>query len=251
MSSNFNRAEYTRAMTDLTFGEWLVDGYKGKGWTQKEFAEKLGVKNTTVSNWKQGVSPPSDENCVGIARLFGVTVNEARRRAGKVEVSGGNYVPDAGLSASGGLVLGGEADLEVVSNRSRPLQMELIPIIGTAAADSLKAFWGEGSYYPTVRGELRGIASPVMMVVSGDCMEPRINDGDLVILDTAATPEIGEVVAVRNGDDVTLKELWSVDDDEIVLRAIKAGYPPIRIAKSDQGAHLVGVVRRWIRSGRV
>lgn len=45
-----------------------------KGWSQAVFADKLGLKASSVCRWEQGVSAPSDDNKVLIAEVLGEDV---------------------------------------------------------------------------------------------------------------------------------------------------------------------------------
>lgn len=43
---------------------------KKKNFTQEELAEKLEVKQNTISNWENGVSKPDVDMCVKIAKVL-------------------------------------------------------------------------------------------------------------------------------------------------------------------------------------
>lgn len=49
---------------------------KKAGFTQKEFAAKLGVKNTAVSNWESGNNSIDIETLFSACEIFGVTLND-------------------------------------------------------------------------------------------------------------------------------------------------------------------------------
>ena len=49
---------------------------KGRGWTQAELADKLGVTNQAVSKWETGDSLPDSALLVPISELFGVSIDE-------------------------------------------------------------------------------------------------------------------------------------------------------------------------------
>lgn len=70
----------------LTFGEWLDDELKRRGWLQDDFAVAIGVDQSTVSDWVNGQSRPQPKNCDAIARKLGVDRNEVRRRAGRRQI---------------------------------------------------------------------------------------------------------------------------------------------------------------------
>lgn len=49
---------------------------KVNGYTQKELADIVGVKNSTVSNWEQGANSPDIEMIFSLCQLFKVSVAE-------------------------------------------------------------------------------------------------------------------------------------------------------------------------------
>ena len=49
---------------------------KKSGLTQKELADKLGVKNTAVSNWESGNNSVDIETLFRAAKIFGVSLSE-------------------------------------------------------------------------------------------------------------------------------------------------------------------------------
>lgn len=49
---------------------------KKSGFTQKQLAEKLGVKNTAVSNWESGNNSIDIETLFSACEIFGVTLND-------------------------------------------------------------------------------------------------------------------------------------------------------------------------------
>lgn len=49
---------------------------KMNGYTQKELADILGTKNSTISNWEQGANSPDIEMIFRLCQLFGISVAE-------------------------------------------------------------------------------------------------------------------------------------------------------------------------------
>lgn len=66
-------------------GQEIVILRANKGWTQQQFAEKLGTTQKTVGTWESGESAPRKAMQVRIAQLFGLP---------------GNYFWDNGENAS-------------------------------------------------------------------------------------------------------------------------------------------------------
>ncbi len=49
---------------------------KQNGYTQKELATCLGVKNSSVSNWEQGANAPDIETIFELCKLFKISVSD-------------------------------------------------------------------------------------------------------------------------------------------------------------------------------
>lgn len=49
---------------------------KKSGLTQKEFAEKLGVKNSAVSNWENNLNSIDIETLAKACEIFGISIND-------------------------------------------------------------------------------------------------------------------------------------------------------------------------------
>ena len=49
---------------------------KINGFSQEDVAEKIGVSRQAVAKWENGTTTPDIANCVALARLYNVTVDE-------------------------------------------------------------------------------------------------------------------------------------------------------------------------------
>lgn len=64
--------------------------------------------------------------------------------------------------------------------------------------------------------------------IKGDSMEPRITEGDVVIVREQPDVESGEVAIVLvNGDDATVKKLVKYENGSIALVAFNPAYQPM------------------------
>lgn len=77
-------------MTDNIIGRKIVEYRKKNKLTQKEFARKLYVTNTTVSRWESGVTVPNSEQLLDLAALLGESVDSllGNETAGNEPVGG-------------------------------------------------------------------------------------------------------------------------------------------------------------------
>ena len=60
----------------VKIGRFLAGLRKGRGLTQAELGEKLGVTNKTVSRWETGNYLPPVEMFEALSRFYGLTINE-------------------------------------------------------------------------------------------------------------------------------------------------------------------------------
>lgn len=60
----------------MSFNETLKKARKAKGLTQDDVAQALGAKNTTISNWENGVSRPDVDTLVLLCRLYEISPND-------------------------------------------------------------------------------------------------------------------------------------------------------------------------------
>ena len=63
-------------MTQSYFGDNLYSLRKGKGISQDEFAESLGVSRQAVSKWERNEAYPDTENLIAIAKFFNVKIDD-------------------------------------------------------------------------------------------------------------------------------------------------------------------------------
>jgi DNA polymerase V len=67
--------------------------------------------------------------------------------------------------------------------------------------------------------------------VEGDSMEPRIHDGELLVVDKMAETKEGDVVIARLGCEFTVKRLHMEEDGTIWLRSENPVYAPIQVTE--------------------
>ena len=68
--------------TKLSFGEWLADLLLEKRLRQREVADRIGVAESTGSDWINGRSKPSRKNARLLAVAVGIDKEEAFTAAG-------------------------------------------------------------------------------------------------------------------------------------------------------------------------
>ena len=171
------------------FKEMLKYYRKQAGLTQKELAELINVKPSTISMYEVGQREPDFETEEALADFFNVDLNTLRGKDS--ERRGARSIPVYDRVAAG-------APLEANDNI---IDFEDIP-----------------EYWP---GEYAAVK------VKGDSMLPRIQDGDVIIVRIQSDADSGDVVvALVNGEDATVKKLIK-QPSGIVLQPFNPAYEPM------------------------
>lgn len=179
------------------FGKILKQLRTDKGLTQSDIGKIVNKGDSTVRMWELRNSEPDYDTIVILANYFNVSVDYLLGRETKSpseeRKSGGKWIPVYGRIAAGIPI---EAIEDIIDYEELPEEM-------------LK----HGEY--------------IALQVKGDSMEPRISEGDTVIIRLQDTIESGEVAAVYvNGNDVTLKRVRK-EDNGIWLIGNNPSFTPI------------------------
>ena len=63
-----------------TLANKLYELRKTAGFSQEELAEKLQVSRQAISKWERGEALPDTDNLISIAKLYGVSLDELKRK---------------------------------------------------------------------------------------------------------------------------------------------------------------------------
>lgn len=180
---------------------------KELGMNQTEIASALGVSKSSVAMWETGKRLPSPELYEQIADYFNVDMDyiygrTSCRRKIAYDVSGNEYISSAS-SAVTIPVLGRVAAGIPLTASEYIVDTEEIP--AAMAAD--------GEYFG--------------LMIKGDSMEPKISNGDVVIVRKQEDADDGDIViALVNGDDAVCKRLKKYNDG-ISLLSNNPSYEPM------------------------
>ncbi len=201
-----------------TFGERLRLARKNKGWSQPQLAERTAVNQATISKIERGDQDQSVHTPILAAALCvdALWLATGQGSSGQHPMAIGEAVGEYSIS--------------------RPLGMA--PLISSVQAGS----WCEAvdNFQPGDADEW--VPAPpsaskhaYALRVTGSSMEPRFNEGEIVVIDPEKPADSGKfVVAKKTGtQEVTLKQLIQ-EGGESYLQALNPGWPDKIIRLSEE-----------------
>lgn len=204
---------------------------KEKGWTQKELAQRAGISQTTVANIEQGRNQ-SSKALVDLARAFGVTAEWLGTGKGDQ------------LSLRPVAVWNNEEELTAQGDYIFLPELTVRPSAGPGtqvwhvdSAGQRQAFTAKWAKRMHINPDCAAT-----MVVSGESMEPRLLDGDSIVVDYCQNETIidGKVYVLLINDEVKVKRLFKSVAGGLIIRSDnpdKTNHPDFTIA-ADELAHI-------------
>lgn len=171
-----------------------------KGLSQSELAKELGVSTSAISMYEVGKREPDFETEEKIADYFNTDLNILRGRdTERIVSSNTTSIPVLGRVAAGIPLTAAEYIIDT----------EEIP----------QAMASDGEYFG--------------LQVKGDSMEPKISNGDVVIVRKQSDADDGDlVIALVNGDDAVVKRLKKYADG-IALISSNPAYEPMYFSNAE------------------
>lgn len=184
---------------------------KAKGLTQTEVAQAIGLTQNGYSYWENGKAKIDKDQILKLAALFEVSVDYLLGNT-EAPTSSGVRVPVLGDVAAGIPI---EAVTDIVDYEE----------IDAALART---------------GEFFGLR------IKGDSMEPRMMEGDVVIVRQQDTADTGDTVVVLvNGDSATVKKI-KYGPDGITLLPTNPAHDPLFYSAAEVEQLPVRVIGRVV-----
>lgn len=163
----------------MSFGAKLKACRKELSLSQKEFGQKIGVAESTVSLYESNKRFPDADTLKIISSLLGVSID---------------------------YLLGNSQTMTTGKKTSQ--QGFRIPVLGRVVAGIPIEAVEEILDYEEITPELAATGEFFALQVKGDSMEPTLRDGDVVIVKKQPTVDSGDIAIVLvNGNDATVKEI--------------------------------------------
>lgn len=171
--------------------------------TQAELGKKLGIAPSTVGMYERGQREPDFDTLEKIANCFQVNMNTL---LGKEDTVDKNF----------GTVVGVK-----------------IPVLGKVAAGIPITAVENILDYEEIPSNMAACGDYVALKIEGSSMEPRMYNGDIVIVRVQSTVEHGEVAVVMvSGGEATVKKVQFLSNG-ILLQPFNPSYEPIFYTKEE------------------
>ena len=181
--------------------------------TQQELASKLFVSQQAVGKWERGEATPNPETIVAMSKIFGVSADTLLGESAPPLSTGGTWVPVLGDVAAG-------IPIEAVEN-----------IVDYEEIDTAMA--SNGKYYG--------------LRIKGSSMEPRIREGDVVIVRQQEDADTGDTAVVLvNGESATVKRIKKEPDGGLWLLPNNPAYDPQHYSPAEVAEKPVRIIGKVV-----
>lgn len=168
---------------------------------QRELAIFLKVAPSTISMYESGQREPNFEVLESLADFFNVDLNYLLGKSDKTT--------------------------KLMIEDSQPPQGLQIPVLGNVAAGIPISAVEDILDYEEIDASWKSQGEFFALRIKGDSMQPKMDDGDVVIVRQQSDANSGDtVIALVNGDDATCKKLQKTENG-IMLVSTNPNYLPI------------------------
>lgn len=213
---------------------------KEKGKTTTAIGKELGVSPSTMSYWRNNKSTsPKPDILAKLAEYFDVSVdyllgNSKFRKTTVIEI-------DTGIITA--------AVLKDIKNTPIPEFIGKgvkIPVLGVVRAGIPIEAEENIIDYEEISQSMAATGEFFALQIKGDSMEPRITEGDVVIVRKQSSVDNGEIAVVLvNGNEATVKKFYKTDNG-IKLISTNAKYDPFFFTPAEVNSLPVAVIGKVV-----
>ena len=196
----------------------LKDLRKSKGWNQTELAAKLGISQGALSGWETERYQIDNDSLQKLSAMFGVTIDYLL----------GNDIPVPKATKKG----------------------VRIPVLGRVQAGVPVEAIEEVLDWEEITEDLASAGEFFALKVRGRSMEPKLLEGDVLIIRMQPDVDDGDIAVVMvNGDDATVKKIKK-SREGIMLLPFNPDFEPMFYSNREIEEKPVRVIGRVIELRR-
>lgn len=182
----------------MNAGRRIAQLREEKGLSQLEFAHKVNINNSVMNRIEKGIRPIRDDELIAISKCLGVSIDYLL----------GNAPAKAAQSNPAGHGV-------------------RIPVLGRVVAGIPIEAVEEILDYEEITPELAASGEFFALKIRGHSMEPRMMEGDVVIVRRQDDVESGDIAIVLvNGNEATVKRVKKQEDGITLIATNTSVYEP-------------------------
>lgn len=194
-------------------GDRLKELRTERGMSMRDLAEICETSKSAIGMYEKGERRPKYETMEAIADTFNVDIDY---------LLGKSDIRNRFTHSLGGYSLATSVLKDIESKRGVK-----IPVFGNVAAGIPIDAITDIEDYEEITEELAASGEYVALKIKGDSMEPKMSQGDVVIVRVQPTIESGEIAIVLiNGDNATCKKVKKTEEG-IMLISLNSAYEPM------------------------
>lgn len=199
--------------------------------TQEELGNKVGVQRAAINKYEKGVVS-------NIKRDMQIKLADALRIDPATLFYDEDFIPELYAAALT------KTNSSIGNNKLKAVR---IPVLGRVQAGLPIEAHEEILDYEEIEPSMALNGDYFGLQVKGDSMMPRFIEGDVVIVRQQSDAESGDIViALVNGDEVTIKKLIKYDDKGIALVALNPTYQPMQFSEEEILSKPVNIIGKVV-----
>ena len=204
------------------FSKNLTQIMEEKQKTQTDIINALGFNKSSVSTWVNGTRLPRMDKVDALANYFNVPRSRLISESKDADINNIEFIPNMTTT-------------KIKVYGSVPAGVPVTAIEDIQGTVDIPSHWLSSGY------DYMGI------VVKGDSMFPKYQEGDIVVIRVQPDCENGQdCVVYINGDEATLKKVIK-NSDCIILQPMNSEYTPIVVDYNSEDFKILGVVVQLVR----
>lgn len=212
----------------MAIGQQIKKIREELGLTQEELATKIGYKSkSTINKIELGINDIPQKKIVAFANALNTTVAELMEWDDATsKQSHMIYHPSVNI--------GKAIEKGLVDDSSHVTAAIRIPVYGRVAAGIPMEAIQEIIDWEEIASAMASDGEYFALQIHGDSMEPKISNGDVVIVRKQETADDGDlVIALVNGNDAVCKRLKRYDNGTLALISTNPAYDPMYFTKGE------------------
>lgn len=200
-----------------TIGDRIRKARENKEIDQTTLSRKVRIATRTLQRWEKGEQVPAGDHLLQIAKWTGVR-------------------PGWLLTGEGDMYLNTESSPKIIRFKPdavfRKVSLVEVPLLSSVPAGRTAAIFHPDHVERYVTVDNLNDSGAFALVVKGESMSPRIEDGDVVVVSPQREARSGDICVVRVNDEDVLKMI-KLDGDYIHLIPLNTTFDPLTVRKRD------------------